>query len=93
MKQKFPPGTMIRVSKRMPPNMSHFDKDFIGIVEGSYHDLFGGGDAYKKSYGIIKLSNRGTVVNCISWYPENLLTALSDYERLEFYKDALEKIK
>lgn len=66
----------------MPDYMYHFDSGFYGIVEGTYSQKYGGTDI--KSYSIFKIENN-KVADCISWYPEELLSLapVQDYERAE----------
>jgi hypothetical protein len=73
--QKFPRGTLVHVQKEMPESMSHFESDFDAIVEYSYAQKFGGGEAGQSGhvYSLIQLEN-GVPVNSIAWYDEDLLT-------------------
>lgn len=85
MKRKFKPGDFVRVSKKMPKCMSHFDKDFIGCVQGSYKDLYGGGGRNPDDeYSIIKF-NKGRPVNVISWYPSSVLEKLDRYNLARYF--------
>lgn len=76
MKQKFPIGTFVRVCKDMPIHMSYFEKDFIGIVEGTYKQLCGG-DNNIKDYALIYLDDNGVPIMSIAWYEEDQLTLVS----------------
>ena len=80
MKQKFRKFTMVRVSEEMPSYMSHFDCGFDAIVDGTYSQLYGGGDV--KSYSLYVLSkDRKEIVNSVSWYEEDQLTELLEQNR------------
>jgi hypothetical protein len=78
MKQKFKKLTFVKVADEMPPYMSHFDKGFIGIVDGTYSQIYTGNDIY--SYALFKIENE-KIVNRISWYNEELLTELPEQDR------------
>ena len=78
MKQKFIKLTFVKVDDEMPEMMSHFDKGFIGIVDGTYSQLYGGNDI--NSYGLYKVED-GKIVNRISWYYESQLTELEEQDR------------
>ena len=74
MKQKFPKLSFVKIAKDMPPCMDHFDSDFIGIVDGTYSQEYGGNNI--DSYSIYKLDNNFTVVNRIAWYDEDQLSLI-----------------
>ena len=78
MTQKFPKLTFIKVTSEMPQEMSHFEAGFEGIVEGTYSQMYGGRDVDNYSVWMIR---NGKVVNRISWYRENQLTALPEQSR------------
>ena len=78
MKQKFRKLTFVKVDDEMPEIMSHFDKGFIGIVDGTYSQLYGGDNI--KSYGLYKVEG-DKIVNRISWYYENQLTELKEQDK------------
>lgn len=78
MKQKFRKFTFVKVSDDMPKNISHFDAGFIGIVNGTYSQIYGGKDV--SSYSLYKVMS-GKIVNCISWYKESQLAELPDQDR------------
>ena len=78
MKQKFRKFTFVKVDCKMPPMMSHFDAGFIGIVDGTYSQIYGGDDI--KSYCLYKVEG-DKIVNRISWYYENQLTELEEQDR------------
>lgn len=71
-KQKFPRGSFVKVSNTMPSYMSHFEKGFIGVVEYTYAQRYGGSDI--DSYSLIVLNNKGKPINSIAWYEEDQLT-------------------
>lgn len=73
MRQKFRQHTFVKVTGNMPPTMAHFDKGFIGIVCGTYSQAYGGKDI--DSYCLYKLKD-GKIVDRVSWYQEDQLTAL-----------------
>ena len=78
MKQKFRKLSFVRVCDEMPTGMKHFESGFDAIVDGTYSQICGGDDI--NSYSLYQLKN-GEVVNCISWYRENQLTALEENDR------------
>lgn len=78
LKQKFRKLTCVKVAEKMPPHMSHFDCGFVGIVDGTYSQIYGGSDV--KSYSIYKVVGF-KIVNHISWYNEDQLTELSYQDR------------
>ncbi len=80
MKQKFRKLTFVHVQKEMPPSMQHFESDFDAIVEGTYSQLYGGTNV--DSYSLYQLE-KGKIVNKISWYYENQLTALEKQNNLK----------
>lgn len=75
MKQKFPRGSFVHVTKNLPGNMSHFEKDFDAVVEYTYAQRYGGKGQNQKEYSVIVLS-KGKPVNSIAWYKEEHLTLL-----------------
>jgi len=80
MKQKFRRSTFVKVDNEMPNHMSHFFCGFVGIVDATYSQKFGGKDI--KSYAVYQLNDdRTKVINRISWYDEEQLTALPDEEQ------------
>ena len=78
MKQKFSKLSFVHVCEEMPPYMSHFEKGFDAIVEGTYSQLYGGKDI--KSYSLYQIEE-GRIVDHISWYEENQLTLLPEQDR------------
>ena len=78
MKQKFRKLTFVKVDEEMPETMSHFDKGFVGIVEGTYSQIFGGRNI--GSYALYKVEG-DKIVNRISWYYEHQLTELKEQDR------------
>lgn len=72
-KQRFNKLSFVRVKVGDYLPMSHFDTNFDGIINGSYHDLYGG--ASIDQYSVYKIE-KGKVVNRISWYNEDQLTLL-----------------
>jgi len=78
MKQKFRKLSFVKVADEMPEHKSHFDKGFIGIVDGTYSQLYGGGDV--QSYALFKVED-GMITNHISWYDEDLLTLLPEQDK------------
>ena len=71
MRQKFPMFALVYVCKEMPDHMKHFKSDFVGIVGGTYSQLYGGKDV--TNYHMYTLRN-GKVHGAISWYKEDQLT-------------------
>jgi hypothetical protein len=81
MAQKFKIFSLVHITKDMPFYKEHFDNDFVGIVEGTYKQIYGGSD--DKSYSIYKLNKDKTkIVDAIAWYEENQLTLLPKQDRL-----------
>jgi hypothetical protein len=78
MEQKFRKLTFVKVDDEMPEMMSNFDKGFVGIVDGTYSQLYGGDDI--KSYGLYKVEG-DKIVNRISWYYESQLTELKEQDK------------
>ena len=79
MEQKFRKLTFVKVADKLPSYMSHFDSGFIGIVDGTYSQLYHGPDI--KNYCVYKIENN-KVVNKIAWYDESHLTALEEQDTL-----------
>lgn len=79
--QKFPIDSKVKVNvSKDKVWMSHFDSGFTGIVRGTYHQLYGGGD--RKSYSIYMLNKKETeIINCISWYDKDDLTLVKGWDR------------
>ncbi len=80
LKQKFRKLTFVKVADKMPSSMSHFDKGFEGIVEGTYSQLYGGDKIDKYCLFVIKDDK---IVNRIAWYYESQLTALEEQDSLK----------
>ena len=80
MKQKFPTMSFVKVSDEMSMCMSHFPKDFIGIVHGSFSQLYGGSKT--DEYILWKIEN-GRVVDRLAWYPESVLTLCEEQDRIK----------
>ena len=78
MKQKFRKLTFVKVDRKMPSMMAHFDAGFIGIVDGTYSQICGGNNI--KSYCLYKVEG-DKIVNRISWYNESQLTELEEQDR------------
>lgn len=82
IKQKFKRGEIVKVADKMPPCMEHFETGFIGVVEYTYAQQYGGDDI--KSYSLIMLDDNKKPIDSIAWYKENQLTIVSeDTERGE----------
>jgi hypothetical protein len=79
MIQKYLPGQRVKISDKMPPMMSHFDKGMDAIVLYTYAQACSGKDF--KSYSIAPINKNGNVYSMISWYPEKLLTFVNDNYR------------
>jgi hypothetical protein len=60
--------------------MKHFPSDFIGIVAGTYSQLYSGTNI--QSYALWKVED-GKVVNRISWYDEDQLTLCDEQDRVK----------
>jgi hypothetical protein len=75
MKQKFFRGQRVRIAKRFPQCMSHFDgKGCEAIVDHSYSDMYGCGNF--SDFCLLIIDKKGNY-RC-SWYPEKLLTLVSN---------------
>lgn len=88
-KQKFKRGQFVKVADEILPYTSHFDAGFIGVVQYSYAQEYGG-DNYSE-YCLIKLDDNGKPIDEIAWYDEELLTLYDDnikkgLEIIEQYK-------
>jgi len=70
-KQKFQIGDKVKVAKDLGPMMSHFKSDFIGTVEYTYGQMFGGDNF--DSYSLIDENG-----NSVAWYEEHQLTLVKD---------------
>lgn len=79
MKQKFRKLTFVRVTDQMPPMMAHFPCGFAGIVDGTHSQIYGGNKT--DIYSLFMLRD-GRVVDRISWYNEDQLTALPEQNAL-----------
>ena len=66
MPQKYHKGDHVKVIKKLPKSMSHFQSDCEAIIEGSYADQFGGNDT--NNYSIFIKDHGG-----VSWYQEEVL--------------------
>lgn len=78
MRQKFRRLTFVKVCKELPAFMWHFHSDFIGIVRGTYSQMYGGTDIGSYSLYVV---DGDKVVNNISWYYESQLTELENQDR------------
>lgn len=78
MKQKFRKLTFVKVDDEMPPEMSHFPSGFIGIVDGTYSQLYGGDNI--KSYSLYEIKDN-KIVNQHAWYYEDQITELKEQDR------------
>ena len=78
MRQKFRKLTFVKVDSKMPPEMAHFDSGFVGIINGTYSQIYGGTNI--NSYSLYKIEG-GKITNTISWYRENQLTELPEQDR------------
>jgi len=77
-RQKYLRGMKVHVGKDLPPNMSHFERDFDAIIVGSYVDQFGSqlmtlaDDRNYKMYSVAILKDE-RIVNILAWYDESHL--------------------
>jgi len=79
VKQKFFRGQRVFISNKLPTSMSHFGgRGEEAIVMYSYSDVYGHHDFNDLSLLILP-KNRKSYVS--SWYPDHLLTLLSDNRR------------
>ncbi len=62
----------------MPPDMWHFEKGFIGIVQGTYSQIYGSKDI--DNYSVYQTDGE-KIINIISWYRENQLTLMEHQDR------------
>ena len=74
-KQKFPIGSRVKVAKKLPYTMRHFENDFIGVVAYTYAQQCGGENIY--DYGILFTDESGDEY-IICWYPESTLTLATE---------------
>ena len=88
MNQKFRKLSFVKISKDMPSCMSHFDSDFIGIVDGTYSQQYGGSNV--TSYSVYKLDDNFTVVNRIAWYEEDQLSLIPSQDPI-FAEELIEE--
>jgi hypothetical protein len=83
-KQKFKRASLVWV--HVDPedtSKSHFETDFFGVVRGTYHQLYGGGD--RTDYSICQLNKARTkITNEIAWYQESELS-LIEWDRVLGY--------
>lgn len=79
MKQKFRKLTFVRVADEMPNHMSHFPSGVLGVVDGTFSQIYGGADVASYAIFIIK---EGEVVNRVSWYHEKHLSACEKQDAL-----------
>lgn len=79
-KQKYQIGDIVYISKEMPNCMRYFKKDFTGVVEYSYGQMYRGDKESYKSYSIYYTENGKD--NSTSWYPEELLTKVNDEKNI-----------
>ncbi len=77
MKQKFRKLSFVHVGNNMPSEMSHFDKDFDAIVDGTFSQIHGGRDI--DSYAVFKIKD-GKIINWIAWYKEDQLSLLPEQD-------------
>jgi len=80
MRQKFRRLTFVKVDDEMPPMMTYFEAGFIGIVDCTYSQAYGGGAEQLKKYSLFQIEG-DKIVNTISWYHEHQLTALAEQDR------------
>jgi len=78
MEQKFRKLTFVKVADEMPDMMAHFPAGFIGIVDGTYSQIYSGDDV--KSYALYQIED-GKIINRVSWYKEHQLTELPSQDR------------
>lgn len=81
--QKFKRGSRVRVTNKMPSNMTHFRCGFDAIVEytpkqASLRDKNYGSDQSDSKYSLLRLDSNGEPTGGCAWYPEETLTLLSD---------------
>jgi hypothetical protein len=77
MEQRFKVLTKVYVTKDIPSYMSHFEKGFYGIIQGSYAQICDGKDI--TSYSVYQLDGKnGKIVNCTAWYDEDQLKKVAD---------------
>lgn len=82
MKQKFRKLTFVKVCDEMPEEMAHFDSGFIGIVDGTYSQIYGGGGRSLTQYALFKVEG-DKITGRIAWYYEAQLTALDEQDTLK----------
>jgi len=82
MKQKFRKLTFVKVCDEMPKWMEHFDSGFVGIVDGTYSQIYGGGGGRLSQYSLFKVEG-DKITNALAWYDEEQLTALDEQDSLK----------
>jgi hypothetical protein len=75
--QLYPAGTLVRITKDMPSNMSHFSSDVEAVVEYTYASEYGDGLSDRHDYGLFIIGDRNSVS---AWYPEELLSFVAGPE-------------
>lgn len=80
MKQKFRKLSFVKVADKMPPHMSHFECGFIGIVDGTYSQMFGGDNI--DSYCLYVVED-DEIVDQIAWYKEYQLELFDEQDSLK----------
>lgn len=82
MKQKFRKLTFVKVCDEMPRYMSHFHSGFVGIVDGTYSQIHGGGGRDLTQYCLFRVKD-GKVVGRGAWYDEDQLTEMDEQDSLK----------
>lgn len=78
MKQKFRQLSFVKIAETMPPEMLLFLKGFIGIVKGTYSQMYGGEDIH--SYSVYQ-TDGDKIINQIAWYREDQLTLTENQDK------------
>lgn len=75
-RQKFAPGTRVRIADDLGPSMWHFTSGTTATVLYTYAHAYGGGDVYSYCLDIYGVGK-------VSWYYENQLSALEGEASIE----------
>lgn len=75
IKQKFLRGQLVYIGD-MPQHMSHFPNNFIGLIQYSYRDAYGG--ANTSNYSIMRWSDSVCQLISSAWYEEDQMTLLDN---------------
>lgn len=85
MTQKFKRGSRVRIADKMPSSMSHFHCGVEAIVEYTPGQKSKRDRQYQRddfsNYSLLLFDKEGGIFGTVSWYPESVLTLVSDDTR------------